>query len=99
MAKTRHIQARMSQRAIRQSLLELACSHGSELSDGKVILNRQALNNFISECNSMNRTAQHGLKRGGLVVVEGENGDLITTYALDSYRPGRRRKRVSNGPF
>jgi hypothetical protein len=39
----------------------------------------------------LERTAMRALDKGGLVVVEGDDGTLITTYNLDSYDRARAR--------
>lgn len=72
----------MSQRSIRQSLVLLTVEFGEEGKNGKVILNKKALQAIIRECKKISKIAQHGLKRGGLVVVESAEGTLITTYPL-----------------
>ncbi len=48
MGKTRHIQARMSQRGIRQELLDIALQYG-ELVQDKVILGKKALQLLLNE--------------------------------------------------
>lgn len=87
MSKTRHIQARMSQRAINQKLLNLTLEFGVEYEDGKIILNRQGLDELMRQLGELQQAAQQAANKGGLVVVrEGET--LITTYRLASYRRG-----------
>lgn len=91
MSKTRHIEARMSQRAINQKLLNLTLEFGVEYENGKVILNRQGLDELMRQLRELQQAAQQAANKGGLVVVrKGET--LITTYRLDSYRRG-----ASNG--
>ncbi len=87
MSKTRHIQARMSQRAISQKLLDLTLEFGVERHDGKVVLNRKGLMTLLDQLASLREAAQKAINKGGLVVVK-EGDVLITTYRLDSYDRG-----------
>lgn len=87
MSKTRHIQARMSQRAINQKLLNLTLEFGVEYENGKVILNRQGLDELMRQLRELQQAAQQAATKGGLVVIR-EGDILITTYRLDSYRRG-----------
>lgn len=90
MGKTRHIQARMSQRAINQKLLDLTLEFGVEHENGKVVLNRQGLGGLMRELRELQQAAQRAANKGGLVVVrEGET--LVTTYRLESYRRAARK--------
>jgi hypothetical protein len=83
MSKTRHIQARMSQRGIRQELVALAQRFGEPQKD-KVVLGRKGLQSLLNELRDLERMAVKAMDKGGLVVVEA--GDvLITAYNLDSY--------------
>jgi len=91
MSKTRHIQARMSQRAINQRLLNLTLEFGVEYENGKVILNRQGLVELMRQLRELQQAAQQAVNKGGLVVIR-EGEILITTYRLDSYR-----RRASKG--
>lgn len=82
--KTRHFQARMSQRGIEQVLVDLVLDFGDRGPDGKVVLNRRGLQALCERLNNLRRDAQKALQKGGVVVVE-EDGRLITTYRLDSF--------------
>ncbi len=85
MGKSRHIQARMSQRGITEDLVDLTLRFGVPQHDGKVVLNRKGIRALLRELVALNRTAQKALNKGGIVVVE--CGDtLITTYDLKSYK-------------
>ena len=87
MAKTRHIQKRMSQRSIRQEVLELVISMGCEVGD-KTILNRKALGLLLNELERVKKVAVKAYERGGFVVI-GAEGQLITTYGLNSFKRQR----------
>ncbi|MBP2297102.1 hypothetical protein [Azospirillum rugosum] len=89
MAKTRHMQARMSQRGIRQELVTLTQRFGEPVQD-KVVLNRKGIQTLLDELRDIERVAMRALDKGGVVVVE-SGGSLITTYNLDSYDRGRPR--------
>jgi hypothetical protein len=81
MGKTRHIQARMTQRGIREELVHLTMKFGFEHHDGKVVLNRKGAQELIAELEKIKRAAQKVFETGGLVVVaQGEA--LVTTYRL-----------------
>ncbi len=83
MGKTRHIQGRMSQRGIRQELLDIALQYGEPVQD-KVILGKKALQLLLNELHEIERQALKAMDKGGIVVVvSGEH--LITTYNLNSY--------------
>ncbi len=82
MRKTKHIQARMTQRGIREELVQLAVQFGYEHHDGKVILNRKGAERLVQELERIKRTARKIMESGGLCVVA--QGDaLITTYRLE----------------
>jgi hypothetical protein len=90
MARTRHIGKRMSQRGIRMILVNLALRFGQNVQD-RHVLGRQGLQLLLRELRDLERTAMRALDKGGLVVVEGDDGTLITTYNLDSYDRARAR--------
>jgi len=84
MAKTRHIQQRMTQRSIEHGMLDIVKTFGVDNGD-KVILNRKAIDCALAELHKISSTMQKMRSRGGLVLVE-ESGFEITAYALNSYR-------------
>ena len=81
---TKHIQGRMSQRAIKGELVELVQRFG-ELDGDKVVLTKNALLTLLDENGDLKKSAQEALKKGGIVVVQSQD-ILITTYRLDSYK-------------
>ncbi|BDY07062.1 hypothetical protein F0521_41030 [Ferrimonas sp. YFM] len=83
MAKTRHIQQRMSQRGIKQSTLDLVERFGIWSGD-KQILNRKACEAALRELDHVRHELIKAQERGGYVLVEAA-GQKITTYALNSY--------------
>jgi hypothetical protein len=90
MARTRHIGKRMSQRGIRMTLVNLAMQFGENVQD-RHVLGRQGLRLLLGELRDLERTAMRALDKGGLVVVQGDDGTLITAYNLDSYDRARAR--------
>jgi len=84
MAKTRHIQKRMSQRAIREEMIALTMKFGIQDQD-KIVFNKKGLQGLLCELDNIRKTAQKMMEKGGIVVVE-SGGSLITTYRLDSYK-------------
>jgi hypothetical protein len=84
MAKTRHMQQRMSQRSIQQSWLELVKTFGTDDGD-KVKLNRDGIDRVLKEMKDISANLQKMRSRGGIVLVESA-GHEITTYSMDSYK-------------
>lgn len=84
MAKTRHIQQRMSQRAIQQAMLDMVVKFGKSQGD-KVILNRKGIDAVLMELEKLKKQALRAREKGGLVIV-GVDDAMITTYALNSYK-------------
>jgi len=84
MAKTRHIQQRMSQRGINEQMLELVTQFGSWNGD-KCVLNKKACRNVLTELDAMRKRLIKMQEKGGLVLVQ-DNGSDITAYRLDSYQ-------------
>jgi DNA repair protein RadC len=73
----------MSQRGIRQELLDIALQYG-ELVQDKVILGKKALQLLLNELQEIEKQTLKAIDKGGIVVVvSGEQ--LITTYNLNSY--------------
>jgi len=84
MSKTRHIEQRMSQRGIKQSMIDLVLNFGIPQGD-KVVLNRKAIDCVLNELEKLKKDALKMREKGGLVVVEVDDC-LLTTYALNSYK-------------
>jgi hypothetical protein len=84
-SKTRHIQARMSQRGINQKMIKLACQFGVKQGE-KIVLNRKGLDNLLVEIKEIQKTALKMRDKGGVVVIETSEQAQVTTYNLDSYK-------------
>ena len=89
MAKTKHMQARMGQRAINERLLEIVHSFGVALPNGRRLLNRQALQCLQTSLRRLLRDSERALQKGGMGVVE-VDGLQITAFGL-----GQKRKRTA----
>ncbi len=86
MNKTRHIQTRMNQRGINQEMVDLAIQFGVMKQD-RMILDEQQLKVLISKLDQVRTRAIRALDKGGIVVVSSpEDGSLITTYSVNSFR-------------
>lgn len=84
MAKTRHIQKRLSQRAIKEEMLEVIDKFGAQSGD-KTILNRKACDAALTELECLKKNLLKARERGGFVLVNVDDA-LITAYGLDSYK-------------
>ena len=84
--KTQHLQTRMNQRGINSEMIELAIQFGVMEGD-KMILDEKQLKSLISKLDQVRTRAIRALDKGGIVVVSSpEDGSLITTYTVNSYR-------------
>ena len=84
MARTRHIQQRMSQRSIQQGWLDLVKTFGTEEGD-RISLNRNGIDAAIRAMEKISADLQKMRTRGGVVLVA-KDGYEITTYSMDSYK-------------
>lgn len=84
MAKTRHIQQRMSQRGIKEGMLNIVQEFGC-WQDDKCILNKKACSSVLEELDLIRKQVIKMQEKGGLVLVQ-DNGMDITAYRLDSYK-------------
>lgn len=89
MSKTRHIQTRMNQRGIDQQLVALARDYGKTIQAKgaeKHILSRKGLDATLRRLDRLRGKLVKARDKGGVVLVEGDDGVEITTYRLNSYR-------------
>ncbi len=89
MAKTRHIEKRMKERGIKDCLLGTVEKFGVWSGD-KLILNRKGASAAVNELDRIRRRLIDIEGKGGIVLVEAKGMD-ITTYALGSYRRGKKK--------
>ena len=89
MAKTRHIHKRMSQRSIKQQLINLTLNFGRAIpckGARKYYLTRKNAQQTLGCLDELRRAVLEAIDKGGLVLVTSEGGTEITTYRLNSYR-------------
>lgn len=83
MAKTRHMEKRMSQRGITGSMLDVVLRFGVSQGD-RIHFGRKAADAALKELDELRKQLLKVRDKGGLVVVE-EGGMFLTTYRLDSF--------------
>ena len=83
MAKTKHYGARISQRGIRESTVELAQLHGIPHGD-KLVLGRKQIRAVLEALDRERKELIRAMDKGGVVAVEC-GGALITAYDFDSF--------------
>ena len=84
MARTRHIEQRMSQRAITAEMLDVVKQFGSWSGD-KCIVNKKACTTLLEALDKLRKKIVRVQEKGGVVLVE-SRGAEITAYSLDSYK-------------
>ena len=85
MAKTRHLQQRMSQRGITTEILEMVERFG--VCDGdKITLTKKNCQMLSKLLANLKRTADKTAEKGGYTLVAC-NDTLITAYRLNSFNP------------
>lgn len=80
--KSRHFQKRVSQRAIRDDLVDLVQQYGTTLHDGRVRLDRKGIRRVLQTLDPFRKRLIDAEGKGGAVVVIGENNVYITAYKL-----------------
>jgi hypothetical protein len=80
---THHANVRMGQRAINRSMVDLVLEYG-EIKQDKTYLDRKRAMQLVRELEEKLRVAKKILDKGGLVVVEGDDDAVITTYNYQS---------------
>lgn len=83
MARTRHINRRMSQRGILSEVVDLVSRFGVRKGD-QLILNRKGCLEVRSTLERLKKAVAEIEEKGGYVLVDCD-GVQITTYRLDSY--------------
>jgi hypothetical protein len=81
MYKTKHIEKRMSQRGISQSMLDLVLAYGEEGAAGRVFISRKSATRLFRDLRALGKMVDKG---GVEVVVEGNA--LITAYNYQGRR-------------
>lgn len=80
--RTKHFCKRMAQRAISDELITLVFSFGTRDSIGRVRLDRKSIKAVLTEVDRLKKQLLRAEMKGGIVVVEGDEGALVTTYGL-----------------
>ena len=82
--KTKHFNARIQQRGILASTLELAQKYGWPKGD-KLVLGKKQIQSALKSLDQERKELIKAMDQGGCVFVEAD-GHLITAYQLDSFR-------------
>jgi hypothetical protein len=83
MTKTKHYLARISQRGIRESTVELAQQHGIPHGN-KLVLGRKQIRTVLDALDRERKELIRAMDKGGVIVVEC-GGTLVTAYDFDSF--------------
>ncbi len=83
MTKTRHYGARIQQRGVLQSTVDLAITYGTRKGD-KYILGKKQLKVLLSDIDHLRKKMIKAVDQGGVIAVK-ENECLITAYRLNSF--------------
>ena len=84
MSRTKHMQQKMDQRSINQTMLDITKTFGTEDGD-EIILNTKAIDNALRELSRLKSNIIKMRSRGGMVLVESEEFE-ITAYGLEGYK-------------
>jgi hypothetical protein len=76
---TRHAHQRMSQRGIKQSMIDLTLEHGEFDHKNRCVLSKKTALEVMEDLKLTLKTVMKVIDKGGLVVVE-ESGRVVTTY-------------------
>ena len=81
---TKHFEQRMNQRGISMNMVKLCHERGAPFRDGKIILTVKMIDNELMAPNDARARIAllRAREKGGLSIVEAENGDLVTNYPL-----------------
>jgi hypothetical protein len=83
MTKTKHYLARISQRGIRESTVQLAQQHGIPQGN-KLVLGRKQIRSVLDALDRERKELIRAMDKGGVIVVEC-GGTLVTAYDFDSF--------------
>lgn len=92
MTYTDHIKARMSQRGIPKTLVDLVRTHG-RIDGDKLRLDVDDAQALLDQAREIQRLALKIIDKGGVVVVE-RDGVAVTTYNSGGRRAGPARRRI-----
>jgi hypothetical protein len=80
--KTKHFQKRMSQRAIRDDVVAVVLEFGTPLHNGRRRLDNKTIKRELDALDRRRRALLDAQRKGGVVVVVGEEDMLVTTYRV-----------------
>lgn len=86
---TQHADQRMNQRGISRRLVEFTPKHG-RIEGDRHVLDRQESRRIIETLTEELRLAKRILDKGGVVVVDGEHDQVITTYNANVPMPRKK---------
>ena len=78
------MQQKMDQRSINQTMLDITKTFGTEDGD-EIILNTKAIDNALRELGRLKSNIIKMRSRGGMVLVESEESEIIA-YGLEGYK-------------
>ena len=78
-----HADQRMNQRGISRRLVEFTLRHGRIDGDRRV-LDRNESRHVIERLTEELRLARQVMDKGGIAVIEGDRGTIVTTYNVDA---------------
>ena len=84
---TNHMSSREQQRGIRRETIVLAEKYGA-IDGDKYILSKKQMLSVLKELDQVRKNLLRGIDQGGIIAVQAESGDWITTYRVDSYKRG-----------
>lgn len=90
MEKTAHSVARMNQRGITATMIDLVMNYGEPDGD-KTVLSARTCREVIEELKQTQKKLEHAIKKGGLTVVSSDD-TVITAYRANSYSASAAKK-------
>ena len=85
---TKHFEQRMNQRGIRMNMVNLCHERGAPFRGGIIMLTVKMIDNELMAAKDAGARIDllRAREKGGLSIVEAENGDLLTNYPLGGKR-------------
>lgn len=83
MRTTHHMQVRMNQRGMNQTIVDMVLAHG-ESDDDRITMSKRKCQMLIEDLKLQQKALESIARKGGVCVVEA-GGALITTYRANSF--------------
>jgi hypothetical protein len=80
---THHMHARMNQRGMNQTIVDMVLAHG-EQNDDRIVMSKRHCQRLIEDLKRQQKALETIARKGGVCVVEA-GGALITTYWANSF--------------